>query len=328
MPKERFVVDEKSVAMNVINGCEYLSGILHGEDEDRDHEKQARRLGMTLDEYVREYRRSYGKTADETYSIEAGIYAECNLRFWMKYQMTYVIKKSTTATYTRENITEKPDVRKLDMPFPAIMVVLDLDDVRDEGHSIAYIICKREKEKFDVTAIVDGIVYYCPVGEKTIDNLFSNKITEYGMDAFQRYYLNLAWHTILFLAAYNRNRKIVLARRIKLRGKNGVKAEPSDYVFEDVVHETIAYTTVEKEDMLKPGSALSIDGLIPPDERPEEIVMQNVVHDSPKRHLVSGHYRTYWTGKGKKIPIRRFVASFERGGKPGDKTSPRTKIYK
>ena len=321
-----FFVDEKSVGLNVIKSSKHLSELLYDVDGKYDHETHAKRLGMTLDEYVRKYRREYGKTADETYQIEADIYASCNLRLWAKYQMTYIIKKSTATNYTRAYVTERPNMKELKLPFPAVMIVLDLDDYRDEGHNIAYIVCRRG-DKFDVTVIADGEVYYCPICDETMVNLQSEKTTEYGSDPYQRYFINLAWHTILFLAAYNRDRKIISTRRIKLKGKNGIKAEPSDYFFDSVVCERVMYTSVEDEGISEPGSALNIEGLIPPDERTEEIVIQNETHESPKRHMVAGHYRTYWTGKGRKNPVRKFVESFERGGRINDKMFSRVKIY-
>lgn len=333
MPKNlldcgEFALDENSIAFRVIRDSKFLFESVCDLEGKYDHETQAKKLGMSLNEYVREYRRDYGKTADMTYDIENSIYGDCNLRFWAKYQMTYVLKMSMAAAYTRDYIIEKPKIEDIKMPFPAVMVVIDLKDFPDgERHSVSYIICKRDKSRFDVSAIVDGEVFYFPICDETIVNFVSERFSEYGNDSFTRTYLNWAWHVILFLAAYNRNRKIEAVRRIKLKGKNGVKAESSDYFFGDATYERVTYTSAEKEGISAPGSALNVESLIPPSERQEEIVVQKGMHKSPNRHLVSGHYRTYWTGKGRKTPVRKFIEAFERGGKVGDRIASRVKIY-
>ena len=323
-----FVLDENSVAMGVIKSNSLLSESLSCTNGEVDFDRWSRIFGMSLDEYVHKCRRDLGKTADKTYAIERSVYGVSNLHFWAKYQMTYIVKLNTARAYTKEYIVEEPDVSKIKLPFPAVMVILDFDnDPRCEGHSVAYIICKRDKDKFDVTTVVDGEMLYFPICEDTITNLVSERFTEYGFDPFARAYLNWAWHVILFLAAYNRNRKIEAVRRIKLKGKNGVKAESSDYFFGDATYERVTYTSAEKEGISAPGSALSVESLIPPSERQEEIVVQKGMHKSPNRHLVSGHYRTYWTGKGRKTPVRKFIEAFERGGKVGDRIASRVKIY-
>lgn len=321
-----FVLDENSIALNVIKSSTFLTGSMYDTEGKYDHETYAKKLGMSLDDYVRRYRRDYGKTAEMTYDIENSIYGECNLRFWAKYQMTYVIKQSTIADHYRNGIGFIPRIKEIELPFPAIMVVLNLDRTERKNHSIAYIICKRDNDKIDVSAIVDGEVYYCPICFDSVMGIFSNNCIEYCSNSFERFYLSWAWYIVLFLAAYNRNRKIETVRRVKLKGKNGVKAESSDYYFGDLEREKVIYTSVEKEDISVPGAALSIDGLIPPDEREEEIIIQKGVHESPKRHWVTGHYRTYWTGEGRKKPVRKFIESFERG-RVDSKMVSKVKIY-
>lgn len=323
----KFALDKNSIAFKVIESSPLLSKLINNMDGVCDYEEKAKGLGMTLSKCVHLCRRDFGKTAEDTYKIENDIYGECNLRSWTKYQMTYVIKQSTICDYYRYGPIMIPNVKEIELPFPAIMVVLHLDVEESEKQSMAFIICKRDDDKIDVSAVIDGEVHYYPIYFDSMGALFSDKVFEYGLDDLDRYYLSWAWYVVLFLAVFNRCHDIKLTRQIKLEGRNGVKAKASDYYFVDEASEIIVHTSAEKEGISGPWSALSVDGLIPPDKRKEEIILQNGVHKSPRKHLVSGHYRTYWTGKGRKKPIRRFIEPFERGGRLDERMVPRVKIY-
>ena len=322
--KKKVVGAENSVGMKIVRATPFLAEILAG-NGNYDYAMDAARHGMTIGEYVKKYRRDYGKSAEETYQIEACIFAECNLREWMKERITYVVKKSVAHGYTKNYIHERPVFEKLELPFPAMMIAMDLDDPRDDGHSIAYIVCKREG-RYDVVTIADGIPYYFPINDDTMVSLSSKRMTEYAHDAYSLYFINLFWHAFLFLATYNCRPEVIKVKKVKLGVDSTDKR--AEYVSGNkILEEKTVFTSSEKENIAGPGAAFVIDGLIPPDDRQVEIVMQNGSHRTPGRHAVVGHYRTYWTGKGRKIPIRKFIKSYERGGMPGDEIAPRTKIY-
>lgn len=323
-----FVVDENSMAMKIIRGCDFFGPVLSDIDGKYDYELHAKKHNMTLKRYVDLYRRDYGKTADKTYQIEASLFATANLRLWMKYQMTYVIRKSDLQGYLRRYPIFEPDMGEIKLPFPAVMVIMDLDDPEDAGHSVSFLICKRE-DRFDVVSIVDGVPYYSPADNRTFESLRGSKISEYIQDQHQRYYAYLSWLSIVFLAAYNHDRKALNTRRVILKGKNGIKAESSEYYFDGFSqNEKIVITSRENDGISAPRSSLLDTGSIPPDERPEEIVMQKGTHKSPEKHQVSGHYRRYWVGKGRKELRINYIEPFDRGGKPGDKMVPKAKVYK
>ena len=320
-----FVVDKDSMAMKFISRNELLEMFLYEEDSVRSLEQS--RAGMPISKFIAKCVRDQGKTVRLTWEIEAFGYAVYNLLAWKRYQMTYSIKESTLLQFLRSYPINKPDMKTLSLPFPAVFVVLNLDRSKQEESEIGYLICKREN-RFDVTAFVGNEMYYYPVDSETFGCWLNNRISIHIPDSKQRDYMKYAWQIVLFLAIYNREPEIIPVSRIILKGQNGTRVKPSDYVVGDFVSsEKVIQTTTIEDRISAPGSALSTEGLIPPCERPIEIVMQKGTHKSPRPHDVAKHYRTYWTGKGRTKPIRKEIESFSRGGKPGDKITPRAKVY-
>ena len=291
-------------------------------------EEDVKKLGMTVGEFAKILRRDCGRSAEETFAIEGSVYSLFNWKRWEKSRASIKVNESDVDTYFEQYRSVEPMLDEIDLPYSDLVITVDLNKTSNDDRFIIYQLSKREG-KYDVVIIswwddnfraryfpADlGYLKYLCAGEK--------KFNEYAIDDLTRKYIDLFWRAFLFLAVYNHEYNVISVRRVRI-GKQGGKREPVSGIPNNV----IVITSREKDKISAPGSALSVDGLIPPDERKIEYVMRKGHRKTPERHLVAGHYRTYWTGKGRKIPIRRFIRSYECGGTPGDKITSKAKIYK
>lgn len=135
----------------------------------------------------------------------------------------------------------------------------------------------------------------------------------------------LAWYVIEFLSIYRKNPKIIAFRKVRLGGTlPKSKRIPSEWY---VMNDRIFTELLPPADTPLDGAIKPIK-LIPPSERPEELVAQTGTHQSPKEHWVKKHTKVYWTGKGRKIPVVKEIKPYKRG-EPSEsgETPGATRIY-
>lgn len=299
-------VDENSRAVQILRKSKFFSSSLDGKTNIDAHKKHARDNHISFDDYVKMMRDA--ETSPASYRVEASMYGDNSLTAWLKYQQTYVIKK-TLIEDCQEELYNPVALEDVKLPFPAVFVIMEFANTpENEGHSASYMIFQRG-ERFDVTAFVDGQDFYFPLTNETVSNLGEGKMDRYNRDDFTEYFMVLAWYTILFLSVYRKNPKIISVRKIRRGGVLPKHRIASEW---HVLNER-AITQLIPGSGAPLAGAKNLDGLIPPDERKTELVPEPSTHKSPEEHWVRQHTRTYWTGPGRKIPVLRLITPFKRG---------------
>lgn len=313
-------VDENSLAVKILRRHQFFSDSLDGMTNIEGHKARAREASLTFDQYVRAMQLDTTKNRDEEASIAASMYGDNSLSAWLKYQQTYVIRKGLLDEASEE--LQKPfSLKQIQLPFPAVFVVIEYPDTEyNRGHSMSFLIYQRG-QRFDVSTFVDDNNFYFPLDEDVLgimassDACYPDKLTEYCM--------YMAWYVILFLSIYRKKPNLITVRKIRVGGVTPkAKRVPSEWhiLDEHILKELVPDADAPLDAALKP------IGLIPPSERPEEIVHASNTHKPPKEHWVKEHTCTYWTGKGRKIPVVKTIKPFKRG-KPSSDAPGTTRVY-
>jgi len=308
---EKYKLDKHSFAVKFMRKNGFFERALESDIDLCDFVGDAKKMGVPLTDYVKQFCEDTTSNEGDEYLSETAAYGMICLKDWCKYQQAYLLSDLMIKDFADKMPADFDEGFLL--PFPTIFVALEF---KEEKRKIGFFMRQRENGEFDVVAFSKIILTYFPLNDETYEQMSQKRFGGYFADEAKMVLAAYAFFVVAFLSVFREKRKIARVNCILRKGslrKKQMKA--SEWKFDDsVIMEKLPSAEVSLS------AAFNLTGLIPPDERPEEIVEPKNTHASPRRHHVRTHTCVYWTGPGRKIPVVRVIESYERGGKEEDLT--------
>lgn len=313
---DAYRLDKHSMVVKFLSGIKLLSNMLNS-DPGRFNgmAKKAEEARIPIDDFVADYCEENCLNDEQKEPLAISMMTAIYLTDWCKYQQSYIMSASMFQDF---NLDVYDGVLKdIKLPFPTIFVLLQ----NKKEVLLGLLIHQHENGDFSISAMSrHGLVYYY-LNKDILDQITHQKLR----DQNQAKTSLMALYVAELLSVYRQDRKALKANKVLRKGKVERKGlNPIEWRLED---STIIERTPTPEGNLK--DAFNLEGLIPPNERKEEVIVEaEHTHASPRRHHVKTHTCVYWTGKGRKIPVVRTIQSYERGGKKTDHARGARRICK